>query len=334
MGVTIQDVAKEAGVGVGTVSRVLNDSPLVSAETRERVEEVIDRLDYRPSAVARALSLGQSNDIAVVAPFITTPSVVQRLRGVSEVIHRAERELVLHDVETPEQRDDRLERIVSIHRAAGVLVFSLAPDPKTMERLRAAKVPVVFCDRRVEGSSNVWIDDVAAGRDAAQHLIDLGHTRIGFVGDRFHGAFGLTASTDRAEGYRLAMEQAGLEAPPEYLAIGDPGREAAHRLTDQLLGLDPPPTAIIAAYDLLALGVIEAAGAAGRVVPADLSVVGFDDIEVAGYVGLTTVRQPLRESGEIAARLLVETLDGGRTEPESVHLDTEIVIRSTSVPPK
>lgn len=329
---TIQDVARLAGVGVGTVSRVLNDSPKVGDDTRRRVKEVIDELGYRPSSAARALSLGRSTAIAVVAPFFTTASVVKRLQGVSAVLSEADRELVLYDVETPQQRDRHLQRILSNDRAAGLLVFSLAPDTASVERL-GSSVPVVFCDRRVEGLPHVWVDDIAAGRSATEHLISLGHTRIGFIGDRYDDAFGFTSSTDRARGYHLALEDAGIESRSEYLAVGAPDQGSARRLTDRLLSLFDPPTAIVAASDMQALGVIEVAAARGLAVPGDLSVVGFDDIEASKFIGLTTVRQPLQESGERAATMLLDAIAGELVD-SSVRLDTEVAVRSTTARPQ
>ena len=330
---TIQDVARRAGVGVGTVSRVLNGSALVSDATRLRVQAVINEIGYRPSSLARALSLGRSTTLAVIVPFFTRASVVARLRGVADVVDASDYDLVLYDVHTPEQRDRRFE-LASRADRAGVLIMSLAPSDEAVESLVAASVPIVFADRRVEGIPHVYTDDVAGGELATKHLIGLGHRRIAFIGDRYDDSFGFTSSIDRAEGFRRAMRDAGLTPHPEYEVFGEHGRNMAHGFTSRLLALPDPPTAILAASDWQAFGVLEAARDAGVDVPGDLSVVGYDDVDVARYLGLTTVKQPLYESGAEAATMLIARLSGEALECESHQLATELVIRRTTAPPR
>jgi DNA-binding LacI/PurR family transcriptional regulator len=330
---TIQDVALAAGVGVGTVSRVLNGSPLVSEKTRAHVQQVIDELGYRPSSLARALSLGRSSTVAVIAPHFTRPSVVERLRGLTEVIDSSDYDLVLFDVETPEQREQRFTMASRPDRSAGLVIVSLAADDEVVERMAEAAVPAVFLDRRVEGLPDVYIDDAAGGYLATRHLLECGHRRIAFVGDDDSAGLGFTSSDERQAGYRRAMEEAGIRVDPGYIRIGPSGRGEAHRLADALLEADERPTAVFAASDLQALGVIEAARERGIDVPGHLSVMGFDDIEVSAYLGLTTVRQPLRESGRRAAGMLLGLIDGDDEVPESVELPVELVVRRTTGPP-
>lgn len=332
---TIQDVARQAGVGVGTVSRVLNDSPLVSETTRTRVQQVIDELGYRPSSLARALSRGRSSTIAVVAPFFTRPSVVERLRGLSDVISGSDYDLVLFDVQTPDQRDRHYELAGRSDRAAGMIVVSLAVDEATARRLAAAETPVILLDRRAQGLSHVYVDDTAGGRAATRHLLELGHRRIAFVGDRYDDHFGFTSSTDRRGGYLEALAEAGVEEVPEYVRAAQHGREQATQMTRELLRLDEPPTAVFAASDLQALGVLEAAREAGLNVPGDLSVIGYDDLEVAPYLGLTTVRQPLYESGVQAAEMLFAEMAGnGAAGSGEVELAVTVIRRDTTAPPR
>lgn len=330
---TIQEVARRAGVGVGTVSRVINDSPLVSETTRARVQGVIDELGYRPSSLARALSLGRSTSVAVIVPFFTQPSTVERIRGLADVIKESDLDLVLFDVENPDQRDERFGMASQTDRASGLVIVSLAVDEGIVERLGRARVPVVFLDRKVAGIPNVHIDDRAGGSLATHHLIELGHRRIAFVGDDNSVGFDFTSSVDRCTGYRWALVDVGIAGREEYLRLGPATRQAAHRLTDDLLDLSEPPTAVFAASDLQALGVIEAARERGMDVPGDLSVMGFDDIDVSPYLGLTTVRQPLRESGRRAAEMLLSLLSGDTEVPASVELPVELVVRKTTGPP-
>ena len=326
-------MAREAGVGVGTVSRVLNNSPLVSAATRGRVQQVIDDLGYRPNPLARALSLGRSTTVAVVTPYFTRPSVVLRLQGLADVLAPSDYDLVLYDVETPQERDRRFEMMRRSTHSAGTIVASLGVDDAVAAGMRESGVPAVFIDRKVEGLPCVWIDDAAGGTLATRYLLGLGHERIAFVGDVHDEWFGFTSSYDRLEGYRRTLAGAGIADRPEYVRLAPHGREEAHRLTGELLALDQPPTAVFAASDLQAFGVMEAARAAGLTVPGGLSVVGFDDIEMSPYLGLTTVRQPLYESGVRAAELLLGALAGDEMAEPSVELPTEIVERSTTGAP-
>ncbi len=330
---TIQDVARQAGVGVGTVSRVINGSALVSESTRARVQVVIDELGYRPSTIARALSLGRSTTVAVIVPFFTQPSAVERLRGLADVINESDFDLVLFDVETPDQRDRRYEMAAHTDRAAGLVVVSLAVQPDVADRLGEAQVPVVFLDRRVVGIPHVFVDDVAGGEAATRHLIRLGHRRIAFVGDDNSVGFDFSSSVDRCAGYRLALARAGIPEREAFIRLGPASRREAHRLTGELLDLPGPPTAVFAASDLQAFGVIEAARDRGLSVPEDLSVMGFDDIDVSPYLGLSTVRQPLYQSGRRAAEMLLCLLSGDEEVPASVELPLEVVERRSTAPP-
>lgn len=329
---TIVDVAARAGVGVGTVSRVINDSPLVSDRTRAKVLAVIEELDYRPSSLARGLSLGHSTMIGVVVPFFDTPSVVERLRGVADVLNDTDYDLVLFNVDSVEQRDERFGVLNRRDRSEGALVISLPPPPDQLRRLRERKTPVVFVDVDVPGFPCVTVDDVEGGRLAARHLLELGHRRIAFVGDPEKGAFGFTSSARRRRGFVEAMKAAGQDLPEGFVRRAPHGLESARALTAELLGRPDPPTAVFAASDTQALGVLEAARTLGLEVPGGLSVVGFDDIEGAAYGGLTTVRQPLHQSGAEGARLLLRLL-GGEGDARKVELPLEVVARGSTAPP-
>lgn len=328
---TIADVAQRAGVGVGTVSRVLNGGQRVSEKTSRRVRAVIEELDYQPSQVARNLSLGRTQTLAVIVPFLTAPSTVARLRGFLDRAAGAGYEVVLHDVEMPERRDLALAKLTRRGVADGGVIVSFRPDDGLVRGVTTAEMPVVLLDAMHPALPYVAIDNVEGGRLAARHLLDLGHERIAFVGDTARNRFGFTSSIDRRTGYLRALEEAGVPVRPEYLKEGLHARHVAHRLTNELLALPSPPTAIFAASDTQALGVVEAVTMAGLDVPGDLSVVGFDDIEVAAYVGLTTVRQPLHESGVRAADLLLEALEAPAavTPPQEI-LPLDLVVRRTT----
>ena len=332
--VTISDVAAHAGVGAGTVSRVLNDSPRVSATTRARVLAAIDALEYRPNPLARALSRGRAHTMGVVVPFFTHASAVERLRGVVDELRGSRYDVVLFNVESPLHRDEHFANLLRRDRADGLLVLSLPPPPAALARLLASGVPVVLVDARGEGVACVVTDDVEGGRTATQHLVALGHERVAFIGDSPNNAFGFTSSACREQGYRRTLADAGIKFDRRYVRHGAHERAVGRRLAEHLLALSDRPTAVFASSDVQAMGVLEAARAAGLRVPQDLSVVGFDDIEISGYAGLTTVHQPLRESGRQGAALLLAALqDHGPLAAGEHVLPLELVVRTTTAPP-
>jgi DNA-binding LacI/PurR family transcriptional regulator len=324
---TIRDVARRAGVGIGTVSRVLNDSPLVTDGMRERVLGAIQELGFRRNATARSLSVGRTHHIGVMAPFFTSPSSVERLRGVSDCLTPRGYGLVLVDIETGRQRADMLG---DLSRLDGLLVISLPLSDGEVAGLARDRMPAVLVDAEHPELLHVAIDDVQGGRMATEHLLAKGHRRIAFVGDRAYPAFGFTSSERRREGYRTALTGAGIELDPALERRGGHEREDARALAEALLREPDPPTAVFAASDVQALGVLEAAQAAGLRIPAELAVIGFDDIELAAVVGLTTVRQPLRQSGRRGAELLLAAIEGApqRARPELDRL--RVVERRTA----
>jgi DNA-binding LacI/PurR family transcriptional regulator len=327
---TIRDVARHAGVSVATVSRVLNDLPIVSVDTRDRVLAAVNALGYRRSATARSLSIGRSQAIGVVAPFFTTPSVVERLRGISESLARHGYDLLLFDVETPEQREDALRHFARHDRVDGLLVISLPLSDEEVEALRRNDVPVVLVDVGHPGLPRVEIDDVHGGELATEHLLAKGHRRLGFVGDLPGNPFGFTSSERRREGFRRALRRAGLEPAERLERLGVHGREQARALAEELLRERDRPTAVFAASDIQAFGVLQAAEALGLRVPEELAVIGFDDVEVAGILGLTTVRQPLRESGARGTELLIARIEAGDQRPVMELEPLTVVERRTT----
>jgi DNA-binding LacI/PurR family transcriptional regulator len=331
--VRIADVAMQAGVGVGTVSRVLNGSPQVREATRKRVLDAIDRTRYRPSRLAAGLSRGTPASVAIVVPFLTRPSVVARLAGVIEVLDAEGYDTIVCHVETPAQRDRQVRMLAEGHRAAGAVVISLRLSAAHLTDLAAAGVRVVLIDVPAAGVPHTVVDDVRGGMMATAHLIGLGHRRIGFIGDA-GGGLGFSSTADRLRGYHRALTDAGLPAEPGLARRGRHESAAAAKSALQLFRLPEPPTAIFAASDTQAMGVLSAADAAGLPVPRSLSVIGFDDIEMAAQLGLSTVRQPLRDSGARGAARLAMLLRGMAVSPLREVLPLEVVARRTTAAPK
>ena len=334
--VTIRDVAKQAGVGIATVSRVLNDSPLVSEETRQKVLAAITALDYSPSAVARHLSRGKAMAVAVIAPFFTRRSYVERLQGIENVLTSSGYDLILYNVETVTRRDECYRSLPRSERLDGLLILSLPPHDAEVERLLNLGVAAVLIDAFHPRLPTVQIDDVAGAQTAVRHLIELGHRRIAYIGEHLdQNPLRFQPIGDRYDGYCAALAEAGLPFRAEYHRQGKYGWREARRMAGQLFDLPEPPTAVFAYSDTMAFGVLEAAQQRGLAIPGDLSVIGFDDVEVAQYFRLTTVRQPLYESGARGAELLLEGMESDDDGREAAHLilPTELVIRSTTGPP-
>ncbi|MFQ5855374.1 MAG: LacI family DNA-binding transcriptional regulator, partial [Anaerolineae bacterium] len=325
MSPTIYDVAERAGVGIGTVSRVLNNSPKVRPETRERVLAAIAELDYRPSPIARRLSLRKTLTIGVIVPFFTRPSFVERLRGVEAAVAESEYDLIVYNVETPEKRDACFREVPHRRRIDGLIVISLPPTDEDVRYFAQAGMPTVLVDAHHPELNRVVVDDVTGGRLATQHLIDLGHHKIGYISDPLENPFNFTSSRDRYLGYRRALKEAGIPFRSEYHQQGEHGHYQAKVMADRLLDLDVPPTAIFAASDTQAMGVLEALRERGLRSPEDVAIVGYDDIEVAEHLGLTTIRQPLYESGLRSVELLLDTIERIDRPPVAVQLTVTLI---------
>jgi len=335
--VTIRDVARKAGVSVATASRALNGNQVVNPQTRARILAVMDELGFTPNPAARRLSLGRTLTVGVVVSFLTRPQAAERLRGVDAVLTDSEFDLVIYNVESISKRDHYLATLADSQRTDGLLVMSLPPPPDAVPALSRGRVPVVFIDVHtptVEGLPRIVGDDVEGGAVAARHLLELGHRAVAFIGDATEDPFGFTSSHDRQIGLMRELASAGVDVPPAWIGHGAHGRYEARDLARQMLTSTPRPTAIFAASDTQALGVVAAARDLGLRVPDDLSVIGYDDIEAADYVGLTTVRQQLFESGRRGAELLLAEIGLRSNESPVTELEPQLVVRATTASPK
>ena len=334
--VPIAEGAADAGVGVGTVSRVLNGSDQVRESTLRAVLDSIDRLGYRPSHAAATLVRGTPHTVAILVSHMTRPSTVVRVASALEVLDEQGYDTIVCNVESPAERDRHLEALLPAHRADGVLAICLPLSADQLGWFARAGVALVSVDAVNPGVPQTVIDDVAGGRLAAAHLLALGHRRIAFVGDTVFrkppAGLGFTSSASRLRGFRQALASAGLEAEPRLVRRGPHDTAAAAELTAELLKSPGPPSAIFAASDTQAIGVLSAAERLGVPVPGQLSVIGFDDIESAAFLSLSTIRQPLRLSGAEGARRLVALLRGETVQPLRQELPIETVARGSSAP--
>ena len=331
---TIYDVARAAGVGVGTVSRVLNNSTRVSPETQEKVLTAIRELGFRRSKAARQLSTGtQHRNIGAIMPYITPPSFVERLRGMQTALsHQAnDFNLILYTVSEPKRQHDQLLALIDQSNLDGLLITTLNVTDEERELLTQAGIPFVLLSDVCAGEPNcISPDNIHGGYMATQHLLELGHRRVAYVGDEFPNDYGVPTGELRYQGYVTALAAYDVPFHAEYAALGVHGEEAAYKLTQGLLSLREPPTAIFAMSDIQAVGCMLAIRAAGLRVPEDISVIGFDDVQLSRYVGLTTVRQHLEQSGYLGMQTLLDLL----STPENVkprHLPPlELVVRQTT----
>ena len=331
---TIYDVARTAGVGVGTVSRVLNNSTRVSPETQEKVLSAIRVLGFRRSKVARQLSTGiQHRNIGAIMPFITHPSFVERLRGIQLALNDQDNDfnLILYNVSEPDRYHEQLLAIVEQAAVDGLLIATLTVSDEQRDLLTQAGIPFVTLSDACAGELNcISPDNIRGGYMAAQHLLELGHRRVAYVGDEFPNVYGFPTSELRYKGYLSALKEYGVPYRSEYVCLGVHGEETAHRLTEQLLALPEPPTAIFAMSDIQAVGCILAIREAGLRVPEDISVIGFDDVQLSRYIGLTTVRQHLEQSGYLGMQLLLDMLMTPDNVVPRQLPPLELVVRGTT----
>ncbi|NDJ87318.1 MAG: LacI family transcriptional regulator [Chloroflexi bacterium] len=332
---TIRDVAKRANVGIATVSRVLNGHPSVRPETRARVLAAIEQLDYIPNTAAQNLSSGQTRSIGVFVPHFTRPSSIQRLIGIQEVLNDSDYDLLLFSTNSLEKYYVQLRQVVRQHRVDGVLVISMAVPEEHRLLMERMDIPLVQIEVFSDYASSVGVDNTLGGQLATEYLLAQGHEQIAFLGDVRESPFGFSATNERFIGYRYALSEANLAMSDDYCSfsgISDHHKEEAIRQAHDLLALSPPPTAIFAASDQQAAGVLEAARQRALLVGDQLSVIGFGDLDIAHYLNLTTIRQPLAEVGRTGANVLLQHLRGERSIYQKRFNDLEVIERGTVKP--
>lgn len=330
----IVDVAALAGVSAATVSRSLRGHGNVSPATRQRVLEAARELSYVVSPHASGLASGRTGTIGVVVPFVTRWFFANAVAGASDVLREAGFDVLLYHLGSAETRDRFFERMPLARRVDAVLTLALPLTDEHTLALRALDMPLVTLGARLPGVSCVRIDDVAAARSAVHHLLHQGHEEIAMItGVEDDRDFGFISSQARRSGYRQAMESAGITPRDGLVVSGAYGIEGGAAAMTELMARPRLPTAVVAEYDELAIGALRSMRRASIRVPGRVSVVGVDDHEMASVVDLTTVAQPVQEQGAIAARLLLEALDGTSTEPVDVVVPTRLVVRSSTGPP-
>jgi LacI family transcriptional regulator len=332
---TIADVALAACVSVPTVSKVLNNQNGVAKATRERVQQVIVELGYVSSRAARSLRNGQTGVVDLVVLRLDSPYIFEIIAGVEEGLSRAGLRMALTVTHDKLQRERRwLETVIDRATDGAILVLAHGQSDR-LDALAQHGVPFVVVDHR--GGLGAQVPSVGAtnwagARSATEYLLSLGHRRIALIS----GPPSYECSHDREEGYRAALQAAGLPVHPAYIRPGEFVYDTGLVETTALLDLPEPPTAVFAGSDLQAMGVYAAARARGLLVPHDLSVVGFDDVPMSATANppLTTVRQPLADMGLVATSMLLRLLNDEPLDSMGMVLPTSLVYRDSCAPPR
>lgn len=329
---TLEDVAKLAGVHRSTVSRVINNSPNVSPEVRKRVLKVIQTTGYQPNAVARSLASQRSNVIGLVLPrsvssFFTDPFFPHLTQGIAFGCNNNNLTLSLFLAGTREDEEKILPRISRRGLLDGILIQSGRPDETMINHLTKANIPSAILGRPFEpdGLSYIDVDNVSGAMKATQHLIDLGYQRIATI----TGNHDSTVTTDRLEGFKKAIDAANTEIEDTLIAEGDFSESSGYLAMKTLL--PSKPDAVFAASDIMAAGAMRAIQESGLRVPEDVAIVGFDDVPIARQmeIRLTTIKQPITRFGIKAVELLIDLIENGPKPARRIILDTELVIRDS-----
>ena len=326
---TIKDIAKAAGVSVATVSRALRDLPYVAPETRSRVVEAAAELEYEAHPQASRLASGRTWTIGVVAPQFGTWFPFRALGGINSVFAAAGYDVLISMMAAPGDRRRFLKDARSFcRRVDGIVLIDTFVSVEGDSARDFFDRPVVAVGERLEGASSITIDNRLATRRAVEHLIELGHERIGLVAGPQLPDLPTPVPEQRRLGYGDALGAAGLAADPELVADGGWTAAGGAAALSALLDRADPPTAVFCMSDEMAFGVLRGASKRGLAVPGDLSVVGFDDHDLAGALGLTTMRQAVDEMGVRAAETVTALIDG---EPAAdITWDVPLIVRETT----
>jgi LacI family transcriptional regulator len=324
--VTIQDVAKTAGVSVSTVSRVLNGKTDVANDTQDRILSVIENLGFTTNLAARSMRSVKTNLIGLIMPDIAYPFAIEVMKGVNRAVAKSEYDLLVYttgDVRKYETASHEQKYVSLLNNSITDGVIIVAPAAAEF----SSDAPIVSVDPLIINPNypSVFATNYQGAVTAMQYLLDLGHKRIGFISGRPE----LVSSNRRMKGYRDSLAKAGITMDKSLISAGDYTTETALQCTRALLALDDPPTAIFAANDQTAVGVFQVAQELGVRIPEDLSVIGFDNIPESKYMGLTTVDQFLSEMGFVATQMLIKLINGKPLDNQIYKMQTQLVVRNS-----
>ena len=329
--VTIKDVAREARVSVGTASQALRDSPAVRESTRRRVQAVAKRLRYQPSALARGLVTRRTHTVGLLISDIANPFFIRAVRAIEDGAQENGYNVILCNTDEDAAKETQYLRVLMEKRVDGIILATTAGSRQMVRDVRWRRIPLVLFDRELPGVATdlVKVDGVTGGRLATEHLLGLGHRRIAII----HGPVVRSTGAERLQGYLDALRAAGLQPDPALIREGDFKQESGRVLARQLLALTPRPSALFCTNNLMTVGALQTLGEQGVRMPADLSLVGYDDMEwwTLTHPPLTTVGQPVYELGREAMRLLLAQIGmaGTRRRPQRVVLKPGLIVRDS-----
>jgi LacI family transcriptional regulator len=326
---TIYDVAATANVSIATVSRVINNLGKVKPETRTVVLEAIDALGFIPKADARARAIRTQRRIGVITPFFTAPSFVQRLRGVAAALGPSPYELVIYTVTNSKHLSNYLDTLPLTGNLDGLIILSLELDDHYVQRLLDHHLETVLVEYPHALLSSVEIDNEDGGKQAAEYFYKKGFRRFAFVGDTSTAEYGIHPISLRLNGFRKELLHLGAKLPDTQIMIAPYDINKTRERAIAFLQNQELPLAIFAATDLQAISLIQAARQLNLRVPEDVAILGFDDLDMAEYFNLTTIRQHLDESGEIAVEMLLSRLANPNRTVQISKLPLEIIERGT-----
>lgn len=327
---SIEDVARRAGVSIATVSRALRGLPDVASATRDRVLLAAAELDYVASPFAARLASGRTATVGVVVPFVNRWFFAEVIDTVEAALRKAGFDLLLYNLGDAEGRRRFFDVMPVRKRVDGILVASLVLSDEEFEALAALGIPVGLLGLERAGFLSSRIDDVEAARQAVEHLLALGHRRIGLIGGDTHDPMRFTPPLHRRDGYRDALRAAGIEPDPSLEALGYFTVDGGGAATTALLSRPQPPTAIFAESDEMAYGALRQVRRMGLRIPDDVAVIGFDDQANAEVMDLSTVRQPVAEQALDVATRLLAAIGQPHEDVGSVVLPTELVVRGST----
>ena len=331
MPLSIKDVARLARVSHSTVSRALANSPAVNGATAERIRKIAKETGYRPNTIGRSLATRRTHTIGFVVTTVADPFVAEVAAGIEDVARQKGYAVFLANSNADPEREVAVVRSFQDRRVDGVIVMASRVGGLYMPLLEELNVPIMLVDNQYPGefAHSISIDDRGGAKLVTSHLAALGHRRIAYIGDRY----GMQSDTDRLNGYADALEAAGIEYDSAYVGQGNGGPGGGLEAMQSLLALRERPTAVFCYNDMTAIGALRALHKAGCRVPADVSVAGFDDLQIAPFLEppLTTVRQPKTEMGRRAATILLELLEGKELEAQ-ITVPGELIVRESTAP--
>lgn len=334
MSASIGDVAHLAGVSVATVSRAIRGLPNVSPVTRDRVLHAAAELQYSAHPHASRLAAGRTMTIGIAVPLLSQWFFTQVVAGAEAVLASSGYDVLLYSVSDSPAMRRFVDHMPFSKRVDGMIAVDLPFMPDEVERLSAQPVPLVTVGTSYPCAPSVTIDNVDAAVMATRHLVNLGHHRIGLISHLSPQALPFTAPLQRRLGYEKVLSDAGIAPREDLIVPGNFALQGGAEAMARMLSADRPPTAVFAESDEMAMGALKTVRDAGLDVPNDLSIIGFDDHDMAAYIDLTTVAQPVQQQGETAATLLLEHMTDTRdaSDMTSVVLPTRIVVRATTGP--